>query len=90
MVQRIRDFSEGLRKGLGIVIECRSCGKRVTYRCQDFLGYIRPADEIEELRWRCLWCRTPAQSARYVLVEKMDRQDLAQWKAPPWMRRRTV
>ncbi|WP_416357697.1 hypothetical protein ACLNGM_06585 [Aureimonas phyllosphaerae] len=41
------------------------------------------------MRWRCAWCRTPADSARYVLVEKMDRQDLAQWKAPPWLKRRS-
>lgn len=88
MVQRIRDFAEELRKGLGIVIECRSCGKRVTYRCQDFVGYIRPAAETETLRWRCAWRRTLADSTRYVLIEKMDRQDIAQWKAPPWMKKR--
>lgn len=88
VVQAIHSFDEGCRRRLGIVIECRSCGKRVTYRCQDFVGYIEPAAEIEALRWRCSWCRTPADSARYVIIDKMDRQDLAQWKAPPWMWRR--
>lgn len=88
VVQPIRSFDEGCRRRLGIVIECRSCGKRVTYQAQDFVGFIAPSAEIETLRWRCAWCRTPAESARYVMIEKMDRQDLAQWKPPPWMKQR--
>ena len=90
MVQPIRSFDEGCRRNLGIVVECRTCGKRVTYRCQDFMGYIEPAADIEALRWRCAWCRTVAETVRYVMIEKFDRQDLAQWKAPPWMNRRWI
>jgi hypothetical protein len=88
MVQRIRDFAEGLRKGLGIVVRCDACAKRVIYRCSDFQGFIEPGADIERLTWRCSWCRTPSAYVRYTLLDGLERESLAQWKAPPWMRRR--
>lgn len=88
MVQRIRDFAEGQRRRLGIVVRCDGCGKRATYRCQDFDGYIAPNAEIEDLIWRCSWCRSVSTWMRYTLIDDMQRQDLAQWMPPPGRKRR--
>ncbi|WP_156418540.1 hypothetical protein [Aureimonas sp. D3] len=49
MVQAIRNFEEGLRKGLGIVIRCDPCNARTIYRCLDFQGFIAPGADIEAL-----------------------------------------
>lgn len=51
------------------------------------LRYIEPPAEMKALRWRCSWCRTPAENARYLIIEKMGERDLTHWKAPSWMRR---
>lgn len=87
MVQPIRSFEEGCRRGLGIVVEC-GCGKKATFRCADFAGYIAPIANIEELTWRCLWCRARAIYVRYTEIDRMDRQDLSQWTPPPGRKRR--
>lgn len=87
MVQAIRSFEEGCRRGLGIVVRCE-CGKTCTFRCSDFEGYIAPSADIEELTWRCLWCRATATYVRYTSIERMDRQDIAQWTPPKGRRRR--
>lgn len=88
MVQRIRDFAEGLRRGLGITVECKACGKRVIYRCIDFQGYIDPCLDVEEVTWRCSWCRTVATWVRFTIIDDINRERLAQWKPPPWLKRR--
>ncbi|KTR07043.1 hypothetical protein NS365_05185 [Aureimonas ureilytica] len=88
MVQAIRSFEEGLRKGLGIVIRCDPCNARTIYRCLDFQGFIAPGADIEALNWRCSGCRTRSTYVRYTLLDKLERESLAQWKAPPAMRRR--
>ncbi|WP_427026586.1 hypothetical protein ACP4J4_20165 (plasmid) [Aureimonas ureilytica] len=87
MVQAIRNFDEGLRKGLGIVIRCEPCNSRVIYRCIDFQGFIAPGADIEALNWRCSGCRARAVYIRYTLLGDFERESLAQWKAPPTMRR---
>lgn len=86
MVQAIRSFEEGLRKGLGIVIRCEPCNARTIYRCIDFQGFIAPGADIEALNWRCSGCRTRAVYVRYTLLGDWERESLAQWKAPKWMR----
>ncbi len=88
MVQRIRDFAEALRKDLGIVVKCEACAKCVTYRCLDFRGYINPHAYVEDLTWRCSWCRTPSTWVRFASLHGVDRQNLAQWRPPPWLKRR--
>ncbi|ALN75744.1 hypothetical protein [Aureimonas sp. AU20] len=88
MVQAIRDFGEGLRKGLGIVVRCDPCNARVIYRCIDFQGFIAQGADIETLNWRCSSCRARADYVRYTFPDKLERESLAQWKAPPWMQRR--
>lgn len=82
MVQGIKNFADGLRKGLGITVKCRPCGKSITYRALDFQGVIRPGDDIEERRWRCRHCGTYSEWIRYVPLEGRERESLAQWTAP--------
>ena len=88
MVQAIRSFDEGLRKGLGIVIRCEPCNSRVIYRCIDFQGFIAPGADIEVLNWRCSGCRARSVYVRYTLLGDFERESLAQWKAPAWMQQR--
>lgn len=88
MVQRIRSFEEGCRRGLGIVVRCDRCAKKVKYLCRDFEGYIAPNAEIEELTWRCAWCKAVATWVRYTMIDVNNREGLAQWTPPPWMKRR--
>lgn len=88
MVQPIRDFADGLRRGLGITVECKACGKRVIYLCRDFDGYIEPVKDIEDVVWRCSWYRQVEKRARFTMIADIDREALAQWRPPPWMRRR--
>ena len=88
VVQRIRSFEEGCRRRLGIVVKCERCSKHVTYLCRDFEGYIAPHAEIEDLIWRCSWCRTPSRWVRYTLIDVNNREALAQWTPPPWLKRR--
>ena len=88
MVQRIQDFAEALRQGFGITVECESCAKRVVYRCADFQGYIRPSAYVEDLTWRCSWCRASSTWVRFTSLDGIERQDLAQWRPPPGLKRR--
>ncbi len=88
MVQRIRDFSEGLRRNLGITVECKHCAKRVIYRCSDFRGYIDPCLDVEDVIWRCSWCRTVSTWVRFTMIDEINREALAQWKPPPWLKKR--
>ena len=88
MVQAIRSFDEGLRKGLGIVIRCEPCNSRVIYRCIDFQGFVAPGADIETLNWRCSGCWARAVYIRYTLLDKLERESLAHWTAPPSMQRR--
>lgn len=87
MVQRIRDFREGLMRDMGIMIRCKPCGKEVVYRASDFRGYIAPNRVIEHMTWRCAWCHEPSSWVRWVIIDRMPREDLAQWRPPPWMKR---
>ena len=88
VVQRIRDFAEGLRRGLGITVECRHCGKRAIYLCRDFEGYIDPTKDVEDVVRRCAWCRQVAKWVRFTMIDDINREALAQWRPPPWMKRR--
>lgn len=78
MVQTIRNFAEGLRRGLGIRIHC-VCGKQVIHRCADFCNVIAPAAQIEELVFRCSWCGERARYVRYTALDGLDRESLSQW-----------
>ncbi|GGE01524.1 hypothetical protein GCM10011390_20520 [Aureimonas endophytica] len=86
MVQRVRDFAEATRKNLGIGVTC-DCGKRCVFPARNFSGFIAPGADIAALTWRCTWCRGAA-TARYVLLNIVDRESLAQWTPPAGMRRR--
>lgn len=82
MVQRIKNFADGLRKGLGIVVHCR-CGKHVLYRASDFTGWISPGDDIEARVWRCSWCGERAGYVRYTDLDGVGREDLSRWTPSP-------
>lgn len=43
MAQGIKKLAGGLRKGLGIIVKCKPCGKSITYRALDFQGSSAPA-----------------------------------------------
>lgn len=88
MVQKVKDFGDGLRKNLGITVRCGRCQKRVIYRCFDFLGYIDPGSDIEMRVWRCTWCRSVATYVCYVVLDALPRQDLCRWTPPLGMKRR--
>jgi hypothetical protein len=87
VVQRIRSFEEGCRRGLGIVVRCDRCAKKVTYLCRDFEGYIAPNAEIEELTWRCAWCKAVSTWVCYTMIDVNNREGLAQWTPPQRMKR---
>ena len=82
MVQGIKNFADGLRKGLGIIVRCDPCGKRITYRALDFQGVLRPGDDIEDRKWRCRHCGTISTWVRYTTIEGRERESLAQWTPP--------
>lgn len=86
MVQKVRDFAEASRKNLGITVACE-CGKRAVFPARNFAGFIAPGADIGALNWRCTWCRGKA-AARYILLEIVDREALAQWTPPAGIRRR--
>ncbi|WP_062015869.1 hypothetical protein [Aureimonas sp. AU4] len=88
MVQRVRDYAEGLMRGLGITVKCRECGKQCTFLASDFHGYIDPRAVIEDMTWRCTWCRTPSTWIRWVVLDRITREGLTQWKPPAWLKRR--
>ena len=82
MVQGIKNFADGLRKGLGIIVKCEPCGRHITYRALDFQGVIRPGDDIEERKWRCRHCGVISKHVRYTTLERRERESLAQWTPP--------
>ena len=82
MVQGIRNYADGLWKGLGIIVKCETCGKRITYRALDFQGVIQPGEDIEDRKWRCRHCGVISKHVRYTTIEKRERESLAQWTPP--------
>lgn len=80
MPQEIKNFAEGLRKGLGIMVRC-ACGKTATFRASDFRDIIGPGENIEDRTWRCSWCGERANRVRYTTIDRNDRESLAQWRA---------
>ena len=81
MVQGIKNFADGLRKCLGIMVRCQ-CGKHVLFRASDFIGWISPGEDIEARLWRCTWCGERAAQVRYTDLEGVGREDLAKWTPP--------
>lgn len=86
MVQRVRDFAEAVRKNLGITVRCE-CGKRAVFPARNFAGFIKPGSDIEKLTWRCTWCKGTTK-ARYILLDTVEREALAQWTPPAGARKR--
>lgn len=82
-MQQVRNFGDGLRRGLGILIRC-DCGKTVRFRCSDFREHVPEDANVEAYRWRCSWCGRVASSVRYVALDRNDREGLAQWRPPSW------
>ncbi|KQT53761.1 hypothetical protein ASG43_18215 [Aureimonas sp. Leaf454] len=86
MPQDIKNFAEGVRKGLGIYIRCQ-CGKTVTFRAADFRAVLGPGEDIRDRVWRCSWCGQRAGYVRYTTIDRNDREGLAQWRPlPPTLR----
>ena len=82
MVQAIKSFADGLRKGLGILVRCQ-CGKQAIFRASDFMDVIAPGEDIEARVWRCTWCRKRASFVRYVPLDGVEREDLSRWSPRP-------
>jgi hypothetical protein len=81
MAQGIKNFADGLRKGLGIVVHCQ-CGKHVVMRTSDFVGWISGGEDIEARVWRCTWCGERARFVRYLQLDGLGREDLTRWTPP--------
>ena len=79
MPQDIKNFAEGVRKGLGISVRC-GCGKKASFQAADFRDIIRPGENIEDRVWRCSWCGERASYIRYATLDRNNREGLAQWR----------
>lgn len=86
MTQRVRDFTEGMRKGLAIRVRC-PCGSGRLHAARDLYGYVAPRAVIEELRWRCASCGDRAVYVRWCLVQDINRHVVEPWTPPVGMRR---
>jgi hypothetical protein len=88
VVQAIRDFSEGCRRGLSIMAICEPCDQRRIFLCRDFEGYISPWAQIERLSWRCETCGAKSRYVRYMITDLLKPHQIQRWIPRPAMKRR--